>query len=154
MARRFRLILLAVLVALFSAAPAFADQDRVSFGGDIVVDDGATAEDVVCVFCNVKVHGEVHGDVVAILGDVQVDQERRISGDLVAIGGDVGLGEQSAIGGDAVVLAGDLDAASGAVVHGDRVVQSGRAWLLLALAPLMILAGIVWLAVYLVQRRR
>jgi predicted acyltransferase (DUF342 family) len=151
---RFRLVLLAVFVALFSTASAFADQDRVSVGGDIVVADGTTAEDVVCVFCNIKVHGQVRGDVVALLGDVRVDQQRSISGDLVAIGGDVGLGEQSAIDGDAVVIAGDLDLASGAAVHGDRVVQSGRGWLLLPFAPLMILVGIIWLIVHLVRRRR
>jgi hypothetical protein len=40
------------------------------------------------------------------------------------------------------------------MIHGSRMVLPGKLWLLVPLAPLLILIGIIWLIVYLVRRNR
>jgi hypothetical protein len=149
-----RLVLLFVLAGVLAAAPLFAESDHVSIGHDITVSDGAPLQDVVCVFCSIRVHGEVNGDVVAVLGDVSVDRGRSIAGDLVAVGGNVSLANDAAIDGDLSIVGGHLETAQGASVHGDSSVMDGRGWLLLPLAPLLVLAGVIWLIVWLVRRSR
>jgi predicted acyltransferase (DUF342 family) len=154
MAIGFRFPLLAFLGVLLTAGPAFADNDRVSFGNDITVAADSTANDLVCIFCSIRVHGEVQGDVVAVLGSVTVDPQRSVSGDVVAVGGDVSLGSQAEINGDLSVVGGDLNLGPGADVHGGRSIEPGRAWLLLPFVPLLFFIGIIWLIVYLVRRNR
>ncbi|MEI9981238.1 MAG: hypothetical protein WDN23_19985 [Edaphobacter sp.] len=45
-------------------------------------------------------------------------------------------------------------AADGAGIHGSRAVASSKIWLLLPFAPLLILAGMIWLIVWVVRRNR
>ncbi len=149
-----RLIFLSFLAVSVASTPAFAKDDRVSIGNDITVSDDTTANDLVCIFCSVHVQGNVHGDVVTILGSVNLDPDRSITGDVVSIGGDVTLKDQAQIGRDVAVIAGDLQTAPGAEVHGDRSVEAGRGWLLLPFAPLLVFVGIIWLIVYFIQRNR
>ena len=156
MANWFRTAILLAIGLLAVARPAFAKSgnDSVSFGKDIVVEEGAPAGDLVCMMCSIKVHGDVHGDMVALLGSVEVDDAKSISGDLAVVGGDVSLGENATVNGDVAVVAGDLNTGSNASIGGDRKVMSGRGWLFLPFAPLLIFIGIVWLIVWLVTRRR
>ena len=149
-------LLLAAVLLLIATTPAFAkgDNDRVSIGSDITVAEGETASDLVCVFCSIRIHGDVSGDVVAILGNVTVDPGRGIHGDTAVIGGDLNLGEGASVGGDVSVVAGDASLASGATIHGSQSILPGRFWLLLPIIALLIPIGIVWLIVYLVRRRR
>ncbi len=79
--------------------PAFArgDNDRVSVGSDITVAEGETAGDIVCVFCSVRVHGDVMGDVAVFLGSVTVDAGRSIRA-MPRLGGDLNLGEGASVG--------------------------------------------------------
>ena len=151
-----RRLLLAVAFLLVSTIPAFAraSDDRASFGNDITVAEGETASDVACMFCSVRVHGDVRGDVAVMFGKVEVDPGRHINGDLAALGGDLNLGEGARVGGDVAILAGDANLAPGAMVHGSSMVPPGRIWLLLPFAPLLILIGVIWLIVYLVRRNR
>ncbi len=153
MAKWYRLAFLTILGSL-ATIPAFANDDRVSFASDIVVAEGSTSGDVVCVLCSVKAHGEVHGDIVTVLGSVTVDDGRSVSGDVVSIGGDVSLRDGASVKGDVAVLAGELSTGTGASVGGDRNVMAGQAWLLLPLAAVLILAGVIWLVVWLATRRR
>lgn len=154
MAKWQRVAILMGLGCLLAATPAFAKDDRVSFASDITVEDGSTAGDLVCLLCSVRVHGQVHGDVVAVLGSVSVDDQRSISGDLVTVGGDTALGDKASVHGDVAVVAGDLVTEPGAYIGGQRSVVQGRGWLLLPLAPLAILIGIIWLIVWFVRRNR
>ncbi len=149
-------LLLAAVLLLVATTPAFAksDNDRVSIGSDITVAEGETVSDIVCVFCSIRVHGDVSGDVVALLGSVTVDAGRGIRGDTAIMGGDLNLGEGASVGGDVSVMAGDANLASGATIGGSRAIFPGRFWLLLPLLPLLIPIGIVWMIVYLVRRRR
>jgi hypothetical protein len=149
-------LLLAVAVFFAAALPAYArsSQDRVGIGTDITIADGESAGDIACAFCSVHVHGTVKGDVAVLFGSVYVDAGRSISGDVAALGADVHLGEGAWTGGDMAIAAGDLRLDPGAEVHGQRSIAPSRLWLLLPFAPLMILAGIIWLIVYIVRRNR
>ena len=153
MNRNWAAILL-VIGCLSAARPAFAKGDRVSIGNDITVEEGSSAADLVCLLCSIKVHGEVQGDIVAVLGSVEVDDGQAISGDVVTVGGDLAMGDGARVNGDVAVVAGRLLKGSGASIGGDSNVETGRGWLFVPFAPLLILIGIIWLIVWLVKRRR
>ena len=149
-----RTALLGLLAASLGTQTASASNDRVSFGKDVTVTEGDTANDIVCIACSVTLQGDVHGDIVTVLGGIKAEGSREISGDVVALGGDVILPGSSTLQGDLVVVGGDLDLGTEATVHGDRSVFPGRAWIFLPFAPLLILVGIVWLAIWLIRRNR
>ena len=151
-----RRLFLAVALLVFYVSPAFArsTDDRVSFGNDITVAEGDTADDIACMFCNVRVHGDVRGDVAVMFGRVDIDAGHTISGDVAALGADLNMGEGSTVRGDLALAGGDANLASGAMVHGSSMVLPGRIWLLLPFAPLLILVGLIWLIVYIVRRNR
>jgi hypothetical protein len=146
----------AVLLLVAATLPAFAksDNDRVSFGSDITVAEGETVGDIACVFCDVRIHGDVKGDVAVMFGRVEIDAGHSISGDVAALGADLVLGEGATVGGDVALAAGDANVAEGAMIHGSRMVLPSRLWLLLPFAPFLILIGVIWLIVYIVQRNR
>ncbi|HSY70566.1 MAG TPA: polymer-forming cytoskeletal protein [Edaphobacter sp.] len=146
----------AVVLLLAATLPAFAksDNDRASFGSDITVAEGETVGDIACMFCDVRVHGDVKGDVAVMFGRVEVDPGHSISGDVAALGADLVLGEGATVGGDVALAAGDANVAEGATIHGSRMVLPSRLWLLLPFAPFLILIGVIWLIVYIVQRNR
>ena len=148
---------LAAALLLLSSASAYARSgpgEHVSFGNDITISEGETSSDVVCAFCSVHIHGDVHGDVAVAFGSVTLDTGHSITGDLAVLGGDVALADDTHIGGDVAIAAGDLTLAPTASIRGDRAVFPGRFWLLVPLAPFLILAGIIWLIVYIVRRNR
>jgi len=150
----FRLAIAALL--LLSSLGAFADssRDRASFGREVVVDAGESSGDIACAFCSVQIHGDVQGDVAVLFGNVSVDSGHAITGDVALLGGDLILGDDTQVGGDVAIAAGDLNASPGASVRGHSAVFPGRLWLLVPLLPLLILAGIIWLIVYVVRRNR
>ncbi len=149
-------LLLAVAVVFSMSLPAFArsTNDRASVGDDITISDGETAGDVACAFCSVHVHGEVKGDVAVLFGAITVDAGKSIGGDVAALGGDLNLGAGSWVGGDVAIAAGDVMTGDGATIHGSRAVMPSKIWLLLPFAPLLILIGLIWLIVWVVQRNR
>ncbi len=149
-------LLLAAALLLLPTSQAFArsSNDHVSVGNNITISESETAADIACVFCTVTIHGDVKGDIAVLFGSVTLDSGHTISGDVAMFGGDATLAEDAHIGGDVAIMAGDLNLAPTASVHGDRVVFPGRFWLLIPFAPLLILAGIIWLIVYLVRRNR
>ena len=106
-----RRLLLAVASSCFATLPAFAksDNDRASVGSDITVAEGETAGDIACMFCDVRIHGDVKGDVAVMFGRVEVDPGHSISGDVAALGADLVLGEGATIGGDVALAAGDAN---------------------------------------------
>ena len=152
-----RSLLLAAVVLMLAGTPAFArsgGDDRVSVGSDITVSDGESAGDIACAFCTVRVHGEVRGDIATFLGSIKVDEGRNISGDVASLGGDLELGQDASIGGDVAIAAGEVKLGSGAAIRGQQTILPGRMWLLLPFAPFLILAGLIWLVVYIVRRNR
>jgi hypothetical protein len=151
-----RKTLLAAALLIFATTAAFArsSEDRASVGEDITVNEGETANDIACLFCSVRIHGDVKGDVAVLFGNVTLDPAHTISGDVAVLGGNLNMGEESSIGGDVAVAAGQDNLASSAVIHGGRSIFPGKFWLLVPLIPFIILIGIIWLIVYLVRRNR
>jgi hypothetical protein len=152
-----RNLLFAAVVLMLACTPAFArsgGDDRVSVFSDITVPEGESAGDIACAFCTVRVHGEVRGDIATLFGSVMVDADRNISGDVASLGGDLELGQDASVGGDVAIAAGETRLASGAAIRGQQTILPGRFWLLLPLVPLLILAGLIWLVVWIVRRNR
>lgn len=149
-------LLLAGTLLFAAAGPVLADRhpDHASVGSDINVTEGESAGDLACVFCSVHVHGDVNGDIAVAFGNVTVDADRRVSGDVAIVGGDLNLGENAHVEKDVAIVAGDERLGEGAQIQGSRSVMPGRFWLLVPLAPLLILIGIIWLVVHLVRRNR
>lgn len=153
---RRQLLSVALLLTTLAPLPAFAKgtNERSSVGSDITINEGENVGDVACVFCSVRVHGDVTGDVAVVFGTLTVDSGHKISGDVAVVGGDLNLAEGAEVGGDVSVIAGDANLAEGAIIHGSRTVMPGRLWLLVPFAPLLVLIGIIWLIIYFVRRRR
>jgi hypothetical protein len=149
-------LLLAVAVLLITATPAFArsSDDHATVGGDITIAEGEVADDIACVFCTVKIHGDVKGDIAVLFGSITVDPDHSIKGDVAMLGGDLNLGESAEVGGDVAIAAGDAKLASGADIRGSRTILPGALWLIVPFLPLIFLVGIIWLIVYLVRGRR
>jgi hypothetical protein len=123
-------------------------------GGDITIAQGETVGDVACVFCSVKVHGDVKGDIAVLFGDITVDAGRNVGGDVAGLGSNLHLAEGACVNGDVAIAAGDVTKGPGASIHGSQSVMPSRIWLLLPFAPLLILIGVIWLIVWLVRRNR
>jgi len=150
----FRWLVAGALMAVTLPAFARSDNDRVTFGSDVTVAADQSVDDVACAFCRVRVHGEVKGDVAVLFGSIMVDSGHTVSGDVAALGGDLDLSDGATVDGDVAIIAGDANVAKGATIRGDRTVLPGREWLLIPLAPFLILAGLIWLVVWLVRRNR
>jgi hypothetical protein len=69
----------------------YGDEDeQVSFGRDVTVEsDEIVHNDLVILFGDLEVYGEVVGNVVVIMGDVYVRDEAVITGDVLVVGGEV-----------------------------------------------------------------
>jgi hypothetical protein len=142
------MLLLASLAMLWVPA-ARAEKDVAKVGQDIVIPEGETAGDIACAFCSVRVHGDVKGDIAVAFGNLDVDSGHQVSGDVAVLAGHVGLGDSSRVGGDVAVV-GRLHEGEDVNVRGSRAVLPAA----LLLAPFLLLAGVVWLVVYLVRRNR
>jgi predicted acyltransferase (DUF342 family) len=136
-------------VALLWVPAARAEKDVAKVGQDIVIPEGETAGDIACAFCNVRVHGDVKGDVAVAFGNLDVDSGHQISGDVAVLAGHVGLGEGSRVGRDLAVV-GKLHEGESSTVGGSRGVVPGE----LLLLPVALLAGVIWLVVFMVRRSR
>jgi uncharacterized RDD family membrane protein YckC len=126
----------------------------VSFGKDVEIKAGDTANDVVVIGGSAKVIGKAKGDVVVIGGDADIQNE--VGGDVVAVLGGISAGPGAKIHGDAVAVGGRLEAAEGASIKGEtQEVELGwlgrldwlKQWFLhcaLKLRPLAPQVGWVW----------
>lgn len=149
-----RLLAVVLVLACWSAARAEGRHDYVRVGGDINIAEGDVAADVVCVFCSVQVHGDVHGDVAVVLGNVTLDAGHTISGDVAVVGGSLTAGDNTSLGGDVAIVGGELNLDPGATLRGGRTVLGGWYWMLVPLLPFAVVFGILWLIVRLVRRNR
>ena len=127
-------------------------EDRVAIFSTIDVEEDSPAADIACAFCTVRVNGDVHGDVAVIFSTVDVGEDRTISGDVATLFSTLRLGEGAKIGGDLATALGTTSVAPGATVQGDRAVWSSGLGVGLLLAPLLIVAGVIWLLVWVIRR--
>ncbi|MDE1176590.1 MAG: polymer-forming cytoskeletal protein [Edaphobacter sp.] len=152
---RFALMTILLVSPLATAfAKGHGGNNRASFGQDINVSEGESVGDIACSFCTVHVHGDVTGDVAVFWGSVIVDPGQTIAGDTAIAGGNLRLEEGASVHGDVAILSGVADVAEGAIIHGDRAVLPPPLGTLLLFSPLIVLALIIWLIVYLVRRNR
>lgn len=91
------------------------DEEEDPTGGMVTVE---STDDRVRVGSSVHVRSDevVNGDVVAVLGSVEVDG--RVTGDVVSVGGSVDLGPDAVVEGEVVVVGGLLERAPGARIEG------------------------------------
>ena len=154
---RFSALLICTLaVSLMPSVLAeAADRDRFQFNHDIRIGPDDKVADVTCVNCSVHVRGHVSGDVVAVHGNVMVEQGASIGGDLTAIAGNARLESGSQVAGDAVAVGGNVRRDPQATVGGDVASLGGEGWVFLVfLLPVAFLGGLVALIVWLIQRSR
>lgn len=121
-ARRPLLFLPALLFAylLFPASAAHAAEK--TFFGDVVVEEGQTAEEVHTIWGDVTVRGSVQDDVQTSFGDIRI--EGPVGGDVDAGSGDVYI--NAPVGGDVDVGHGDVYMRSEGRVEGGVSLRSGR----------------------------
>lgn len=127
-------------------------EDQVGVFRTIQVSEGEAAGDIACAFCTVRIDGDVHGDVAVIFSTVEVGEGRTIGGDVATLFSTLRVGEGASIGGDLATALGTTSLAPGARVQGDRAMLSSGLGITMVLAPLLILAGTIWLLVWVARR--
>jgi hypothetical protein len=146
-----------VLAALMLPASAFAvgNPSYTEIGHNINIGPNDQVSELTCVFCSVRVSGQVAGDITVVAGNVVIEDQAQIAGDITAVGGDVRLDHGVKVAGDATVVGGDLRRDPQAIVSGDVTSVGGHGWAIpILLSPFIILGLFVALVVWLVQRTR
>ncbi|MEE8278091.1 MAG: hypothetical protein V3R89_05165 [Thermoanaerobaculia bacterium] len=92
---------------------------QITVGSPLTVEEDETAEDVVVFGAPIKIHGEVTGDAVAILGSITVSG--RVTGDVAAVGGSVYLEPGAEVVGEVVSVGGHVEGQEEAKVLGEIV---------------------------------
>ncbi len=140
---------------------SLGSRDLVRVNGPIVVDSDENG--LVRVFADAEVPAgrSIDGDVVAVFGNARVDGE--VSGSVVSVLGSVSLGRGATVSGDAVAVGGRLDLEPGATVHGESVTVGFMpvAWgmptlqfLLLTIASAIAMTLLVGALLFLILDRR
>jgi len=147
-------LLVCTLVAgLSSATFGQASHERTQFGHDVIVGPGEEVSEITCFGGSVRVRGHVAGDVVAIGGNVVVEEDGSVGGDATVFGGGVRLEKTAKIGGDVTIFGGNIRRDPESQVGGDITNFSGGLWLPLMVAlPLIFIGAIVALIIWLVRR--
>ncbi len=146
---------LILLLATVPFAAAKNSPEYAQFGHDIRINPDQQAGDLTCIGCSIYIQGEVSGDVTAVGGNIVIDGEGSVAGDLTTVLGDVRLNDAAKVAGDLAAVGGSLRRQAGATVGGDVTALEGRVWFWLIVGPPILgLVGIVWLVVWLLERRR
>lgn len=150
---RSLLLLLTLITAPFALAKP--NPEITQFGHAIVVTAGQKTADLTCIACSIHVGGDVAGDVTTIAGDIVVEEGASVAGDVTSIGGAVRIAPGTKVAGDLTALGGKISRDPSAQVAGDVTALVGPVWLALIFGlPLFLLAGIIALVVWLLQKRR
>ncbi len=108
-------LLSVLLLGCLALTPArSAEASEKGTFGDVVVPEGATAEEAHAVFGDVRVEGEVAGDVKCAFGDIVIEEP--VGGDVEAGFGDVYINDR--VGGSVDVGYGDVDLGPDAHIEG------------------------------------
>lgn len=95
-------------------APAQARESgappHLRFGSSLVLQTGDRAEEVVVILGSATINGTVEGDVVVLLGSLELGSTSVIEGDAVVVGGSVEVLPGAVADGDFVIVGGGLDA--------------------------------------------
>ncbi len=143
-----------IVIALLSKGTHGSGNDRVAIFSPIDIAEGDTVGDVACAFCSVNIHGDVHGDIAVIFGTVTADPNRTISGDVAILFGRLFLNDNGHIGGDLATALSTVEIAPSATISGDRAIMKSSLGLTVLVGPILIIAGIIGLIIFLVRRNR
>jgi len=155
MALKIPLSVLLLTLMAASQAVAGSHTERFQLNHDIRVGPDDSASDVTCLNCSVYVRGHVSGDIFTLNGNIVVEPDGQIGGDLATLGGDVRLESGTQVGGDVAAIGGAIRRDNAAIVGGDVSAVGNRSWaVLIVFLPFAVLAGLVALIVWLVQRSR
>lgn len=150
-----KLLLAAILaMALLRSGSHGSGEDRVALFSTINIEEGQTAGDVACAFCTVNIRGDIKGDVAVLFGTVSADPDRTISGDVALLFSTLRLRDNDRINGDLAAALSTTDVPSSASIGGDRAILSSGLGLAVLAGPVLILAGIIGLVLFLVRRNR
>ncbi len=94
------------------------DQDLVRVGSSVVLNPGERVPNLVVVFGDATVDGDVDRDLVVVGGNAHLNG--KVGGDLVVVLGSAKLGPNARVQGDSTVVLGPCDQAPGAVIHGEQ----------------------------------
>ena len=97
-------------------------QDRVTFGGNVVIGPDEEVRDVVTMGGNATVRGRAFGDVVTMGGNADLTGE--VIGNVITMGGNIRVADGATVHGDLNAMGGNVDVADGATVHGPVVSAS------------------------------
>jgi hypothetical protein len=152
---RFAALTLSVLLALCVASFAKDNPERTQVGREIHVGTTETAGELTCFACSIYVRGRVNGDATTFGGRIVVEEGGSISGDATSFGGDLRVQAGASVRGDATSFGGHVVRDQQGTVGGDVASFGGVGGLLLVVVlPLVFLAGIVALIVWLLRRNR
>lgn len=103
--KMFNLLIFIQLVILGCSLQSFANDSTIVRFGDVNVVAGESVSDVVVLFGDLTVEGNIEKDAVVIFGDLHVGKGGKISNDAVVIGGNLSFVSPHQIGGDQVNVA-------------------------------------------------
>jgi len=108
--KRLGIFVLAALMLFSIAAASHArvivrDQSVVKIGENINMGSDMTLKDLVAIKGNINVKGNVEGDVVAVLGTIQLFPTAKVAGDVVVVGGSIVRQEGAQVKGEIVEIA-------------------------------------------------
>ena len=153
--RRHSTLTTCALVCLALSTTAFAANkpDRTSWGHNISIGPNEKAFELICFGCDIRVRGQVAGDVTAFFGSVVIEDQGEVAGDITVFGSDVRLDQAVKVAGDVTVLGGEIRRDPQTAVQGDLTASGGRGWIIpILLAPFAILGLLIALVVWLIQR--
>jgi hypothetical protein len=144
-----------VCLALSTTAFAANNTDHTSWGHNINIGPNEKASELTCFGCDIRVRGQVAGDVTAFFGSVIIEDQAEVAGDVTVFGSDIRLDPAVKVAGDVVVLGGQIRRDPQASVEGDLTAIGGHGWIIpILLAPFAILGLLIAFVVWLVQRTR
>jgi Polymer-forming cytoskeletal len=149
------LVVLLAVVVLVPAAFAKANSEYTQIGHDIRIAADQKTSDLTCINCSVYVRGQVAGGITTVHGNVVIEENGTVAGDVTAVLGDVRADRGTKIAGEVTAVGGAVHRHPEATIAGDVTALEGSIWFfLIVVAPILVLAGIIALIVWLVQRRR
>jgi uncharacterized RDD family membrane protein YckC len=122
-----------------------SSRSAIRIGQDFTLPAGDQARNVVVVFGNATIAGEIYDDVLVVLGGVKLAGTAVIRGSFTAIGGDVTAESGVTVNRDFNVIGGTLNAPPGFTTGGEQVVIGGGflgAWFQ-DLVPYLV-RGLLW----------
>jgi hypothetical protein len=150
---RFTLLVLASM--LFASLATFAKDtpEHTQFGRDIHIAADERSGDATCFGCSIYVRGQINGDATTFGGSIVLEEGASVTGDVTTFGGGLRAQAGSSALGDATTFGGHIRRDPTAKIGGDATSFGGFGWFILILAlPLLFLAGIVALIVWLIRR--